>query len=212
MKEVWELGLGLQEQSPGISRGPGAVRPLAPTGLSTAGGISAARWLCLPASWHPGHSACRGLGRMLKPSLLWQLCPWALRSLGFMGWNHSRAPSPVLRPLSPPSAQNALGVMDGIVKFQPSPPPEGGLLTTVFSTPSPFVIEDINLFLHPVRSMLSRSQPSPDEVCVCRPLITPIPFGALPDAGTARRTCRRLPTVSSLSIHSPTKQGQVLKE
>ena len=202
----------MQEQSPGVSRGPGAVRPLAPTGLSAAGGISAARRLCLPASRHPGHSACRGLGRMPKPSLLWQPCPWALCSLSFMGWNHSRAPSPVLRPLSPPSTQDARGVMDGIVRFQPSPPPDGALLTTAFSTPSLFVIEDINLFLHPVSSMLRRSQPSPDEVCVCRPLIIPIPFGALPDAGTARRTCRRLSAVSSLSIHSPAKQGHVLKE
>lgn len=123
-----------------------------------------------------------------------------------------KGPFPSAETPVPPSTQDARGVMDGIVRFQPSPPPDGALLTTAFSTPSLFVIEDINLFLHPVSSMLRRSQPSPDEVCVCRPLIIPIPFGALPDAGTARRTCRRLSAVSSLSIHSPAKQGHVLKE
>lgn len=34
---------------------------------------------------------------------------------------------------------------------RPRPRPEGGLLTTVSSTTSPFIIENINLFLRPVR-------------------------------------------------------------
>lgn len=57
----------------------------------------------------------------------------------------------------------------------PSPPPEGGLLTAVLSITSPSVIEDINLFLHPVSSMLSRPVPAA-EAYVCRPLITPVPM------------------------------------
>lgn len=56
----------------------------------------------------------------------------------------------------------------------PSPPPEGGLLTAVLSITSPSVIEDINLFLHPVSSMLSRPVLAA-EAYVCRPLITPVP-------------------------------------
>lgn len=104
------------------------------------------------------------------------LCPRGPGQPQRVGRDPSGAPSPDRRPLSPPSAQDALGVMDGSAGSQPSPPPEGGLLTTAFCTPSPFVIEDINSFLRPVSSMLSRSQPSPDEVRVCGPLIIPSPF------------------------------------
>lgn len=49
----------------------------------------------------------------------------------------------------------------------PRPRPEEGLLTTVSSPTSPFIIENINLFLRPVPSMLS-SAPSPAPSSVAK--------------------------------------------
>lgn len=88
-------------------------------------------------------------------------------------WGAGSLQAPPGLPDSCPSflACDALAVMDDSVKSQPFPSPEGGLLTTVLYITSPSVIEDINLFLHPVSSMLSRSPSSPHEGCVCQPSI-----------------------------------------
>lgn len=100
-----------------------------------------------------------------------------------------RPQQPQLRGGTPPtpppaSPQDALGMT--LQSPHPRPHPEEGLLMTVSPPTSPFIIENVNLFLRPVRCMLSSPLPGPGlggEAGVCRPLITSVP---LPFPGRAR--------------------------
>lgn len=87
------------------------------------------------------------------------------------------------------------------------------VLTTAFYTPSPFVIEDINLFLRPASSMLSRSRPSRDRSSCLRTINHALPPPSpSPSGDSGGRTYRKLPAVSPMSLHSPVKPGRLSKE